>query len=241
MKKTALIFSALLILASFAGADVYVKTKTHSDPMMGGPARDSISEQWLGAYQVAMIFGNLSSVLDFRKGIITVIAHKTKSYVEASFPFNFSKLFSPEMSAMRQGGNTSTTVKPTGIKKNVGQWPCDEYEAATIITTPMGNMTLKKKIYATENVPFDADSYAANLLPVRLQFIPGTDRAFIREMMKIKGFWILDEIVVEVMGKRTKTISEVVEISEKAAPSGIYDVPAGYTKKDRFDMKDMRP
>ena len=59
LKKSAVIFICILAVAAFANADIYVKTKMHQDAfsMMGQnqPAEDSISEQWIGKDQVAMI------------------------------------------------------------------------------------------------------------------------------------------------------------------------------------------
>ncbi|GAI78887.1 unnamed protein product, partial [marine sediment metagenome] len=34
--------------------------------------------------------------------------------------------------------------------------------------------------------------------------------------------------------------TEVSEITEKSAPAGIYSVPEGYTKKDKFSMMDLQ-
>ena len=59
MKKTIAIFLLILAIASFASADIYVKSKVHTDPMsmMGQnqPAKDSVSEQWIGDDKFAMI------------------------------------------------------------------------------------------------------------------------------------------------------------------------------------------
>jgi hypothetical protein len=50
MKKLLTVFSLLLMLAVLASADIYVKTKTHTDAlsMMGQnqPAKDETTEQW---------------------------------------------------------------------------------------------------------------------------------------------------------------------------------------------------
>ena len=59
-------------------------------------------------------------------------------------------------------------------------------------------------------------------------------------MMKIKGFWISSETTMEMMGAKIRTTSEVVEISKKTPPAGVYSVPAGYTKQDKLSMQDMQ-
>jgi len=42
------------------------------------------------------------------------------------------------------------------------------------------------------------------------------------------------------MGTDMESWTEVVEISEKAAPTGTYSVPESYSKKDKFGMKDLQ-
>jgi hypothetical protein len=130
----------------------------------------------------------------------------------------------------------SAVVKATGGKKTVGQWVCDEYE----MTMTMMGMPIKTKIYASENVPFDSKAFMEKMAShiLKTQFMNDMDS--IKEMMKIKGFTILQETNMEVMGNSMKTTTEVVEISKKAAPAGIYSLPAGYTKKAALSMGEMQ-
>jgi len=52
MKKLFVIIFIVLALAAFSMADIYIKSKVHTDPMsmMGQntPATDTVSEQWIG-------------------------------------------------------------------------------------------------------------------------------------------------------------------------------------------------
>jgi len=45
--------------------------------------------------------------------------------------------------------------------------------------------------------------------------------------MKIKGYWIASEMTMEIMGSKSLTTQEVIEISEKSPNTGAYSVPAG--------------
>ena len=63
------------------------------------------------------------------------------------------------------------------------------------------------------------------------------DEAGVKEMSEIQGFWVASETKA---GGMISSRSDVVEISQKAAPAGIYDVPAGYAKKTAFTMEDMQ-
>jgi hypothetical protein len=45
------------------------------------------------------------------------------------------------------------------------------------------------------------------------------------------------EMSMNIMGQEMKSTSQVLEISKKSAPAGIYSVPQGYTKQDRLTMR----
>ena len=74
MKKLCILFSLVLVLAAFAGADIYVKSKTHTDAfaVMGQsqPAKDETAEQWFGDDQFAAITPGLSIVDDMKKNML---------------------------------------------------------------------------------------------------------------------------------------------------------------------------
>ena len=241
MKKTIAIFLLIPAFASFAAADIYVKSKVHSDPMsiMGKsqPAQDSISEQWIGESQFAMLSVKNSSILDLTKNVLFIINHNTKTYVEAPLPFDFSSLLPAQMASMMSSMMKMTvTVSPTGRKKTVGTWICDEYD----VTMNMMMMPMKMKVYATTDVPFDLKNYMEKVYGTYLKAQFRLDDASAKEMMKIQGFWIASETSMEMMGAKIHTTTEVIEISSKTPPAGVYSVPAGYTKQAKLSMQDMQ-
>ena len=74
MKKLCVFVSLVLMLAAFASADIYIKSKTHTDAfaVMGQsqPAKDETTEQWLGDDKFATITPELSIVVDMKKNIL---------------------------------------------------------------------------------------------------------------------------------------------------------------------------
>ena len=64
--------------------------------------------------------------------------------------------------------------------------------------------------------------------------------ASITEFMKINGYQVASEMTMNMMGANMKVTSQVVEITKKDAPAGVYSVPAGFTKKDTLSLQDMR-
>lgn len=240
MKKLFIIIFVLLALAAWASADIYVKSKTHTDAMsiMGRntPAKDSISEQWIGDDQFANISENMTIVIDLKKNVFDMINNQDKTYVETTLPLDMSKLLPPEMSAMAGMMQATVTVTPTGQTKTIGQWNCTEYD----VTMTMMMMPIKMKVWASADVPFDVSKYMSKMYGNVLKSQMRLDDKSVQEMMKVKGFWIASDTAMEMMGQKMHSTMEVVEIGKKTAPAGVYSIPAGYTKQDKLSMKQLQ-
>ncbi len=240
MKKIIFVLSLFLVLATFSAADVYVKSKQHTDALsvMGQnqPAKDEITEQWIGDDKFAFISQEMSSILDLKKNIGYFINPKEKTYVETPLPLDLAKVFPPEMSQMMsQMMKMTVSVTPNGQTKTIGQWKCSGYD----VTIQMMMMPMKMSVWASTDVPIDMEKYfkmQSNILKIQLRL----DDAAIQEMMKVKGYWIATETTAEMMGAKIRTTTEVLEISKKSPDASVYSVPAGFTKKDTLTMQDFQ-
>jgi hypothetical protein len=240
LKKLSILLSFLLVLSVFAGADVYIKSKTHTDAfaMMGQnqPAKDETTEQWFGDDQFATITPAFSIVIDMKKNMLYWINNENKTYIESPLTFELANLVDPQMAQMMAGMMKMTvTVTPNGQTKTIGQWKCNGYDVAL----NMAMMPMKMSVWASTDVPFDIEKYKklqTNVLKATMRL----DDAAVQEMMKVKGYWIATEMNAEIMGAKMHTTNEVIEISKKTPPASVYTVPAGYTKKDKLSMEDMQ-
>jgi len=240
MKKLITLFSLVLVLAALGSADVYIKSKTHTDAfsMMGQnqPAKDETTEQWFGDDKFAMVTPEFSLIVDLKKNLMDWVNHANKTYVESGLPFDFTKIAPPEMAQMlSQMMMMTVTVTPNGQTKTIGQWNCSGYD----VSIQMMMMPMKMTVWATTDVPFDLDKFGkmyANVLKAQMRI----DDAAVEEMMKIKGFWIASETAIEIMAAKMRSTSEVIEISKKAPDASVYSVPAGYAKQDKLSMKDIQ-
>lgn len=240
MKKLMLVLLLLVVTTPAFAADVYVKVKVHTDPMVmmgqSTPARDDIHEMWISGSKMAMIQKDRASVVDLEKNVMYLVNFGDKSYVEASLPMDFAKLLPPEAASMAAMMQMKATVKPAAETKRIGQWDCASYDVAM---TMMG-MTMQMKVWATTQVSFDLATFTAKMLPAVMQSQMGMDSASVKEFAKINGYQIATETTGDVMGAKLRTTTEVVEIVQKPAPAGTYAVPAGYTKKSTLSMQDMQ-
>jgi hypothetical protein len=57
------------------------------------------------------------------------------------------------------------------------------------------------------------------------------------KMKAIKGFPVATSMTIDVMGNKSTTETEVVEISHSSIPASTWEVPAGYTKIENPMMK----
>lgn len=239
MKKLLTVFSLILALAALASADIYIKSKTHTDAfsMMGQsqPAKDETAEQWIGDDRFALRTADFSMIIDGKKSLMDWVNHKDKTYVETTLPLDLTKLLPPEMASMGQMMKMTVTVTPNGQTKTVGQWKCTGYD----VSMQMMMMPMKMTVWATTDVPFDPDKFMkmySNLLKMQMML----DDASFQALTKIKGYWIATETAMDMMGAKVNSTTEVIEISQKSADPSVYSVPAGYAKQDKLSLKDMQ-
>jgi hypothetical protein len=236
MKKVLSIAAVILVAASSLAADVYVKTKTHTDAMsmMGQttPAVDLVTEQWFNDNQFAQISPENSFVIDIAKNMAYMIYHQSKTYVEMPLPIDIAKYLPPEAAAMAAMFRMTATVNPTTETKKVGSWNCTGYD----VTISVMGFPMNMKLWATTDLPFDASAFVQKFLPSVLKGTMRLDDASVKEFAKVKGFQIASETNAEIMGAKMHTTTEVLEISKKNPPAGVYTVPAGYAKKTTIEL-----
>jgi hypothetical protein len=236
MKKFFAMTVLVLMAALALSADVYVKQKSHTDAIMGQPARDDVMEQWIGENAFATVSPDQSFIVDLKKNVVYMIYHKSKTYVESALPLDFSKLLPPEMAAMAGMMKMTATVSPTAETKKVGQWNCKGYD----VTMTMMGMPMNMRIWASMDVPFDVNQFNAKIWGNVLKGQMMLDDASVKEMMKIQGFQIASALSGDMMGVKINTTTEVLEITKKTPPANVYAPPAGYAKKDKLSAEDLQ-
>lgn len=228
--------AAFIFLFSFALADIHIKTKTHTDAVIvmgqSQPERNEVIETWIGQDRYANHASDTSMIIDLKKNLLYFLDHKEKTYVEASLPLDLSKLLPPEMAQMMSMMQMSVSVNPTGQTKTIGSWKCQGYEVSLSMMMPM-----KMTVWATTDVPFDAnqvmEKFQAPLLKLQMRL----DDNSLAEFFKIKGYWISSEVTGEIMGAKIHSTSEVIEISKATPPPTAYSIPADYKKTERLRLR----
>jgi hypothetical protein len=243
MKKYAVALVVLFLFATvFVHADVYIKQKTHTDAVevMGQsqPAKDVINHMWLSDNKMASLSEDQSFIIDLENNKVFWMNTQNKKYIEMDLPLDISKYLPEQAAEMMANMNISVAVQPTDATETIAGKTCKKYDVTMTIMMMM-TMEMKMKIWATEDVPFDWKKFQDKMIQMFSPTMPLGEEA-LNSFKQIKGWQMRSEMTMNMMGTDMKTVQEVMEITEKAAPAGTYTVPEGYTKQDKFSLEDMQ-
>ncbi len=245
MKKILAVIFTLLTGWAFANADVYIKIKTHTDSFYDSgvkmPAEDSIEEIWIGDGKIVFINENRNKIYDLESSLVSIIFPKKKIYAQSPLPLDMSKLLTEEDYSWSQIFKIKGKARETDETKKIGEWNCKKYELETwIMDEGFQVVEMEISLWMTIEVPFDLDMYGKAAANERKLRDSRYDDDLLSEWNKIKGCQIALERTSYYRGVERRYYEEVVEISKKNPPEGIYSVPPGYTKKERLSEQDLR-
>lgn len=246
MKKAILIVVIVLLAYIFLVADVYVKSmeQTEAHKMMGKeePGKVKIKETWLGTDKFAQNSEDMSMIMDNSKQKVFLVMHLKKIYIEVPMDIDKDSLLQtlgPKAAEIISSIKISDVKADCDIgKKKVANWDCNGCEFEMTFSIPALNIIPKYKIrmWATTDVPFDHKKYTQGIEEFYKLFLSvfDIDEESQKELEKInaaKGFQVAAEITVNMFGSEIKIKEQVLEVTEKEAPPGIYLPPEDYTKK----------
>ncbi len=238
MKRTIIFFVLMLTLAYFSySADTYIKQVIqHKAYMLDGQeheAKEEIIETWIDKNKLALNGQGRSLIVLLDKKVIYSIDHVKKTYVEMRVPVDIHLYFPESLEQLM--GQVAVSVTPTDEIQKFGKRECRLYEVNIDSLT----VSMKMKVWATFDVPFDGKSYLEKMYPelAKVTYLL-TDLA-VAELLKIEGFHFRTELTLNFMGAEMESIHEIVEMTRKSAPDDIYSLPRDYTKKDRLSLKDF--
>jgi hypothetical protein len=250
MRFSNLTLTALFLTATTAAAsdDLTIVSKHTRD---GKP--EGISTSYLGSDHVRMgAAEGHETIVDLKTGVMTILDGKKKTYymvtkqdMEQMAAKMKEKMNDPEtkkameaMAQMSAGMATSFDVKKTGATRNVAGFRCEEWAIT------MGTISTITEC-VTSDLQYPVRAFAAykefseSMKSVMSGFGPmaksGADLA--EKMKNIKGYPVATSSVVDVMGHKIATESEVTEVRRGSIPASAWEIPAGYTKIENPMLK----
>ncbi len=233
--------AALAALPSLAAADTLLVQKQHTDAMsfMGHeePAKDETIELWMGSDRIARLGGMVDTVVRLDEKKLYVINRSEKTYSTINLPFDFMSLVPADQQAMMQQMEKmmtmDVTVTPTDETKQVGSWSAKKY----LVTVAAMGMKMDIISWNSTDVAIDYPSYR-EFIKTSSSLQPRAD--WMQKLASIDGYPVLQETTMTIMGKSFGTRTQLESVTEKAAPSGTYEPPAGFTEKKFDPMKSMQ-
>ncbi len=249
MRTSALTLTALLFTAGAAAAsdDLTVVSK-HT--LNGKPG--STTTSYMSADHIRMAEEGHETIVDVKAGVTTTLDTKKRTYytttkqdLEQFAAKMKEKMNDPEtkrameaMASMSSGMAGTTEVKKTGASRTVAGFRCEEWAI-----TVTGLYTIKECLTSDLQYPvhaFDAyKAYGESMKDLMSSFRPmAKSGAELAEKMKaMKGFPVSTSMAMDVMGNKTTTESEVVEVRKGSIPASAWEIPAGYAKIDNPMLK----
>jgi len=248
MKPAAMAVVMMLVAGTALGAEIYIKQTRKTDPVtiMGQtqPEKTETMVSWYGKDRVRVDTGEETSIIvRGDKNVMYMINHTEMTYGEIPVGADFFGAIAGEAEdeetkqamdmanqmAQSMMGSIQVKVTPTTEAKKVRNWNARKY----LIEMSMGSMMkANSEAWATEDIKVDPRLYymAANAMMAGM----GGLETLIKEMQKVKGIVVYQETKSEAMGATMRMVEEVVEVGEKAAPAGAFDIPKGYKKGNAY-------
>jgi len=249
-----LIFATVIGVLAFSGAalaDTFIKQAVHTDgfQMQGQnmQPRDDTVSMWLTENMARNDSKEGTIIILTDKDMIYMVDHEKKTYSEMllsslgdmkkmmgldKLSAEEAKMMEQQMQGMMAMMQISGTVTPTDETKKIKDYNCKKY----IGDFKVGMMNSKTDYWVSKDVKLNYDAFKKLTLSGML-FMPGADK-LLEEMSKMEGFVVYADGTINMMGTNVKTTIELLEIDEKDAPAGTYDIPEGYKKED-FNPRDQ--
>ncbi|MBN1212334.1 MAG: DUF4412 domain-containing protein [candidate division Zixibacteria bacterium] len=256
MKITRLLISAsMFVVLAFSGTamgDSFIKQTTHTDgfQMQGQnmQPRDDTVSMWLTDNMARSDSKDGTFIIRTDEGMLYMIDHEKKKYAEMPLSSlgdmkkmmgldklsdEEAKMMEQQMQGMMAMMQITGTITPTDETKKIKDYNCKKY----IGDLNIGMMNSKIDYWASKDVELNYEAFKKLTLSEML-FMPGADK-LVEEMAKMEGFVVYAEGTMNMMGTNVKTIIELLEVDEKDAPAGTYDIPEGYKKEEFNPMSQM--
>jgi hypothetical protein len=257
MKKLALIVILILFVSLFLGADVYTKSleRVKAFELMGKKQQEKLQmkDRWYGKNKYAEIGEDfITTIIDLDKEMMYFALHDPKIYFEIPIDLVGNRLFefitslSPKVAeAVKSIRITDAKVNLRNENKKIANWDCTASEFEMVIIIPALNMMpkFKMKMWMTHDLPkdyekfFEMGEYFIQSM-IGMLNIDENSQKEMAKMESIDGFQVAANITVEIFGTKIEVESQTLEVSEKPAPPGTYDIPKGYVKKDISFIKE---
>ena len=216
-----ILVSIIATTSIFAAKGFYFKQAIKTPAMMGQPASEAVTEQYILGNKVKMVDGETVTILT-QKDMIA-INHKDRTYSIADL-----SAFG-QMAAMVDMQFANFSVTKTGQTEKVGKWNTEVYKASL----NMMGATMEMVFNVCKDISYPIDM----IYKQQMNMFPNAKNLqnMVKEMKKLDGFPV--RTTINVMGM--STITEVVEVKKMSMSKSDFEIPTGYKKIDAPNPMEM--
>jgi len=237
------VVAASLLLSVAARADIHVigAVRVEPAPEWGRRASDlSIPrEWWFGRDAMTFITQDWRFVFDKSRGRILVINDKDKYVVAVAMTADVPDIV--EAGYLEALGRTQVngTVAKPGQKMTVLGVECPGTAISEwIISDGQHVFDRDRTVYACASVEFDWRMYRDLTTWMVTFFNP--QMAYFGGLRSIEGFPLAETAVYTRNSRQVNYGTVVTAMYEEPPPGGIYEIPAGYARRDKLNQRDVQ-
>ena len=205
----------ICLLLGFAVSTVQADTLMTTREGTLSPGADAAHDQgstvrfWSRSDRLARIDDRGKMISDLESGVTYLINDQGKS----CFAITRQEVDDEDGTA----GNVE--VRETNETRQIGSWQAKGYE----LTVSTDGEPIEISVWVSDDVPVDVGGQRAYT-----ESIVSAETAWLLELFDLGGYPVRQEVS---MGP-VRMWAELVSVEEKSAPSGTYDIPAGYSGCD---------
>jgi beta-lactamase regulating signal transducer with metallopeptidase domain len=201
----------------------------------------SMEEGWHAADKLALIEEGRTFILDKGRNCFIFLNRNRKTYMELPLPVNRVTAFSPELARYFEERKTSGKVESLGETLQILGRMC--HGVRLINWSAYGGEEtdrVENIAWLTNDVPFNVSMFDEALANMRL-LVSNKDEALLQEMLRdMPGYQMGIDFETRSFPWKERYEMRVVEIAEKTAPAGIFNVPPDYTRLEQLDVRNLR-
>jgi beta-lactamase regulating signal transducer with metallopeptidase domain len=198
----------------------------------------NVNELWFGDRRAASCERDLTVIVDLIAGTVTFINHRDKSYLETTHPIVMEDFLGDDFQWRHPWPQTTGAVEELDSTREILGKDCTEYQVDSWKVAGNKQVDFSTiRVWASTDMPFDVSLFH-ELIENKRRFA-NRDPEYRAQLAKLKGIQMALKLEVGPFWASRILHSEVVEITSRRAPKGLWSVPEGYTRKEQFTKADF--
>jgi beta-lactamase regulating signal transducer with metallopeptidase domain len=201
----------------------------------------AMEEGWYAGDKMALIESGRTFILNKGKNRFLFLNRNRKTYLEVPLPVSRTMAYDASLARFFEERKTSGRVETLGETLQILGRTCNGFRLINW-SAYGGEQTDRAEtiVWVTKDVPFKVALFDEALANTRL-LVSNKDEALMQEMLqRMNGFQMgIDQETGRFPWKKRYQM-RVVEMTGKAAPSGIFSAPQDYVRLERLDVGNLR-